>query len=155
MDKLHVPLCLRRLLPPLQTWHRRRHPGWHRLRVRHQPDVVDRVPRGDRDPGPDGRTLNGAPRPGEPHHEPLRSIAVHPRHSVQRSRGILGLGVLLRALHRNRGAAPDLHPALRLDMAPHVLTVDTRRNKKPLILDDVLRVECEIALLTKSLTSVF
>jgi len=130
MDKLHVPLYLRRRLPPLQTWHRRRHPGWHRLRVRHQPDVVDRVPRGDRDPGPDGRTLNGAPRPGEPHHEPSRGIALHPRHGVQRSRGILGLGVLLRPLHRNRGAAPGLHPALRLDMAAHIKNLAVKNNMR-------------------------
>ena len=32
---------------------------------------------------------------------------------------VLGLGLLLRPHHRNRGADPGLHPALRLDLAPH------------------------------------
>ncbi|WP_432973684.1 DUF6326 family protein [Dactylosporangium sp. CA-233914] len=31
MDQLHVPLHLRRLLPPLQAWRHRQHPGWRRL----------------------------------------------------------------------------------------------------------------------------
>ena len=40
-------------------------------------------------------------------------------------RGVLGLGLLLRPLHRTRGAAPGLHPALRLDLAtPHRITGD-------------------------------
>ena len=39
--------------------------------------------------------------------------------------GVLGLGLLLRPLHRTRGAAPGLHPALRLDLAtPHRITGD-------------------------------
>ena len=37
----------------------------------------------------------------------------------------LGMGLLLRPLHRNRGADPGLHPALRLDLAtPHRITGD-------------------------------
>jgi hypothetical protein len=37
----------------------------------------------------------------------------------------LGLVLLLRPLHRTRGAAPGLHPALRLDLAtPHRITGD-------------------------------
>src|SRR4051794_14328118 len=43
----------------------------------------------------------------------------------QRGRGVLGLGLLLRPLHRTRGAAPGLHPALRLDLAtPHHIVAD-------------------------------
>jgi len=40
-----------------------------------------------------------------------------PRYGVQRGRGVLGLGLLLRPHHRSRGADPGLHPALRLDLA--------------------------------------
>ena len=40
-------------------------------------------------------------------------------------RGVLDLLLLLRPLHRTRGAAPGLHPALRLDLAtPHRITGD-------------------------------
>jgi hypothetical protein len=53
------------------------------------------------------------------------------RHGVQRGRGVLGLGLLLRPLHRNRGAAPGLHPARRLDLASHDLTVDDRARRTP------------------------
>ena len=50
--------------------------------------------------------------------EPRRGIALHPRLDVQRGRRSPG-PTLLRPLHRTRGAAPGLHPALRLDLAPH------------------------------------
>ena len=45
------------------------------------------------------------------------AIALHPLLGRQRGRGVLGLGLLLRPLHRARGAAPGLHRALRLDLA--------------------------------------
>ena len=53
------------------------------------------------------------------------------RHSVQRGRGVLGLGLLLRPLHRNRGAAPGLHPARRLDLASRGIAVDDRARRTP------------------------
>src|SRR6185369_8639624 len=78
------------------------------------------------DPGPDGDAFHDAARPGEPHDEPRRGVALYPRHGFQRGRGVLGLGLLLRPLHRARGAAPGLHPALRLDLAtPHRITGDS------------------------------
>ena len=57
------------------------------------------------------------------------------RHGVQRGRGVLGLGLLLRPHHRNRGAAPGLHPARRLDLAPHALTVDARPRRTQPVAD--------------------
>jgi len=42
----------------------------------------------------------------------------------------LGLGVLLRSLHRNRSAAPGLHPALRLDMAAHIKNLAVKNNMR-------------------------
>ncbi|MGP3921220.1 DUF6326 family protein [Nonomuraea sp. 10N515B] len=50
---------------------------------------------------------------------------------VQRGRGVLGLGPLLRPLHRNRGAAPGLHPALRLDMASNPRRPSRSRDDRP------------------------
>ena len=58
-----------------------------------------------------------------------------PDHGVQRGRGVLGLGLLLRPHHRSRGAAPGLHPALRLDLAPHSLTVDARPRRTQPVAD--------------------
>ena len=43
---------------------------------------------------------------------------------LQRGGGVLELLLLLRPVHRARGAAPGLHPALRMDLAPHAITVD-------------------------------
>ena len=42
------------------------------LGVRHQPDVVDHLPRAHGDPDLHGRAVDDAARPGEPHHEPHR-----------------------------------------------------------------------------------
>ena len=109
----------------LQARRRRRHPEWPRLEVRRQLDVVDRHARVRGDPRPDGDAVHDAARPGEPRHEPRRGIALHPLLGVQRGRGDLGVGLLLRPLDRNRGADPGLHPALRLGLAtPHRIAGD-------------------------------
>ena len=56
---------------------------------------------------------------------------LHPLLDVQRGRGDLGVGLLLRPLHRNRGAAPGLHPALRLDMASNPRRPSRSRDDRP------------------------
>src|SRR5918999_1632190 len=63
----------------------------------------------------------------EPGDQPHRGIGLHPLLDIQRGRGVLDL--LLRPLHRTRGGAPGIHPSLRLDLAPHVLTVDARARR--------------------------
>src|SRR5215211_5731025 len=47
----------------------------------------------------------------------VASLSIPFAKGVQRGRRVLDL--LLRPLHRTRGVAPGLHPALRLDLAPH------------------------------------
>ena len=76
-----------------------------------------------------------AARSCEPRHKPRRSNALHPVLSVQRGRGDLGVGRLLRPLHRNRGAAPGLHPALRLGLAPPGPIVDARPHRTQPVAD--------------------
>ena len=42
-------------------------------------------------PDPHGPAVHDAARPGQPHHEPRRGIALHPRLGIQRGRGVLDL----------------------------------------------------------------
>src|SRR5918998_5285341 len=133
LDQFHVPLHLRRLLLPVQARRRRRYPGRHRLRVRHQPNLCRHRAHAHGDPDLHDPALHDAARPCQPRREPRRGIAVHPRLDVQRGRGVLDL--LLWPLHRTRAAAPGLHPAFRLDLAPHAGTVDARARRTASLAD--------------------
>ena len=85
---------------------------------------VDRLPHERGDPDPDGDAFHDAARPCEPHAQPRRGIAVRPLLDVQRGRRVLD--VLLRPRRRARSDRPRRHPPLRLDLAPHDITIDAR-----------------------------
>src|SRR5687768_7455693 len=117
LDQLHVLLHLHRLPPPVQARRHRRHPGRRRLRVRHQPNLRSHFAHARGDPDPHDPALHDTARPCEPHAQPRRGIALHPRRGVQRGRRVLD--ILLRPRRRARSDPPRLHPPLRLDLAPH------------------------------------
>ena len=66
--------------------------------------------------------LHDAARPCQPRHQPRRGNALHPLLGVQL--GGWGVAGLLWSGRRTRGAAPGLHPALRLDLAAACLLAD-------------------------------
>src|SRR5215218_9745281 len=135
LGQLHVPLHLRRLPRPVQARLHRRHPGRRRPCVRHRPNLCRPWAHAHCHPEPHDPALHDTARPCQPRHQPRRGNALHPRLDVQRGRRVLDLLLLLRPLHRTRAAAPGLHPAFRLDLAPHAGTVDARARRTASLAD--------------------
>ena len=107
-----------------------------RLRVRHQPNLRSHCAHERGDPDLHGPALHDAARPCQPRHEPRRGNALHPILDVQRARRRV-LDPLLRPRRRARSDPPRLHPPLRLDLAPHNLSVDARpRRTTPIAAPD-------------------